>query len=198
MAMQRGRLAWLVCLPLAASGGIVAHALAYRVAAAPVGAHAHGSSFTAAHGSALHWRLGLAACLAMVALGLARCVVDELGGRNSRRVPLWPFALLPPVGFVVQESFERVLLTWSISPALFVEPPFLLGLLLQVPFALAAYVVARALVNVAVTLARALVSGPRARLVAAEMRFGAHASVLPARFSALALGYGQRAPPAFL
>ncbi|MDQ3668931.1 MAG: hypothetical protein M3377_01400 [Actinomycetota bacterium] len=196
--MKRGRLAWLVCLPLAASGGIVAHALAYRLAAPPAGAHLHGSSLTAAHGSALHWRLGLAACLAMLALGLVRCVVHELGGHGSRRVTLWPFALLPPVGFVVQESLERVLLTWSLSPALFLEPPFLVGLLLQLPFALAAYVVARVLVNVSVTLARALASAPRPRLVAAEVRFGARATVLPARFAPLALGYGQRAPPGFL
>jgi hypothetical protein len=194
-AMQRRRLAWLVCLPLAASGGIVAHAVAYRIAA-PSAGHGTTASMTAAHGSALHWRVCIAACLAVAVLGLGRCIAHEVRGHASRPLPLWLFALLPPVGFVVQENLESVLTTWSISPALFVEGAFVVGLLLQLPFALTAYVVARALVNAAVSLARALASAPRGRLVAPEIGFRIHATAMPARFAALALGYGQRAPPA--
>lgn len=76
-----------------------------------------------------------------------------VAGSRRRSVPVWTFALLPPLLYVVQEHVEY----WvghggpTGSPA--TQPAFLLGLALQVPFAVAAYLAARLLMRLACALA---------------------------------------------
>jgi len=58
------------------------------------------------------------------------------------------FALAPPLAFLLQEAAER-----SFAPPL--EPVVLLGLVLQLPFAVLAYLAARLLLRAAASLAPA-------------------------------------------
>jgi hypothetical protein len=73
------------------------------------------------------------------------------------------------------------------------EPTFLVGLLLQLPFALAALLVARALLALGGAIRRLLGATPRLALPGlAPAPVGI--PELP-RIAALALGYGERGPP---
>ena len=121
------RLLWPVVLPLAGAGVLVAHDLAYRL----TGAGAPGL-----HGYLAH------APQVLVALSLPAVLVALSGGRTHPPRP-WAFALLGTAGFTALEHLERLGhggLPWLLS-----SPVFLLGLALQVPFALAAWWLARTL-----------------------------------------------------
>jgi hypothetical protein len=191
VAMRRRRLAWGLTLPLVAAGGLSAHVLAYTL----VSSHHHSGS--RAHTALMHWHVCVALCLALAVVAAAGYGVHTVGGRRSWDVPVWAFALLPPVGFVIQEQVEHLLQHGELSYTLVFEPVFLLGLLLQAPFAVAAYLVARALVTVAVTLMRAL-GRARWRLAATPPRFRVTPEPALALANPVALGHGQRAPPHLL
>jgi hypothetical protein len=60
-----------------------------------------------------------------------------------------PFALVGPVLFVEQDHLEAVLRGGAAPMGTMFEPTFLPGLLLQVPFAVAGYLIPRALVKLA-------------------------------------------------
>jgi hypothetical protein len=79
----------------------------------------------------------------------------------TRTLPRWMFACLPPLAFAFQEHVEYVLGHGQVPWTLVVDPIFAAGLLLQVPFAVAAYLVARLLVEVAVAIGERA-SAPRA------------------------------------
>jgi hypothetical protein len=136
--------------------------------------------------------------LALVLTGLLLCVGEGLRGRRPSRPPLPLFALLPPLGFAVQEHLERLTATGRVPDDLMTEPTFLVGLALQLPFALAALLVAYALRALGLGLGRA-VAGTlafRGRVRVAPrtpLRLAAPAMVITA--SVLALGHGPRAPP---
>ena len=107
------------------------------------------------------------------------------------------FALLPPFAFVVQEHLERLLHTGELPLGAALEPTFALGILLQVPFAVLAWILARALLVVARTVGDIL-RPARARILPV-LDSPAHAADFAGpRPGLLALGHGQRAPPAFL
>jgi len=104
--------------------------------------------------------------------------------------------LLPLVGFSVQEHLERVIHLGEIPTAAAIEPTFLLGLALQLPFALAAFALARLLLRAADHVGRAL----RARPPHPRVRPRGHAVrprpvALPLQRVA-GLGYTERGPPA--
>ncbi len=123
------RLLWPVVLPLAGAGVLVGHDLAYRLAGAG--------------GNGLHDYLVHAPQL-LVALSLPAALVALSGGRtHAPRPPA--FALLGLGGFVAMEHLER--LGHGGVPWLLTSPLFLLGLALQLPFALAAWWLARALLT---------------------------------------------------
>jgi hypothetical protein len=194
-----GRLAaWVVALPLVAASWLGAHCLSYWLVAP--GAEEH-MGLHAEHGHA--W-LGYTPALAIWALtfvvaGLVLCVGAGLRGRRPSGPGLRVFALLPAAGFVVQEHLERLIGTGSIPADLVAEPTFLLGLALQLPFAVAALLLTRTLYALGFGLGRALadnlaIGRPlRHRLPSLRCR---PASVILVSPSALALGHGQRAPPA--
>ena len=94
-------------------------------------------------------------------------VAGSLGG-----MPAWPFAVLPPLAFALQEHLERLLHAGAVPWTAVLEPTFLPGFLLQLPFALLAFAVARALLGAAVLLARLLRarSAPACRLAPGPTR----------------------------
>lgn len=186
--MRTRRLAWLASLALMSVGGVIAHAAAYRLVAPEL--HHHQHTGVSAH---LQFCVALCATVVLVALGLA------FAGRVRRfralHPPLWLFALLPPVGFVLQEHLERFLHTGSVPVGMSVETVFLVGIVLQLPFALAAYLAARALVTLAVAVVARLRAVYRPRLVSLSLTEPVSVRLHAPRGRLLAGGLGGRAPP---
>ena len=104
------------------------------------------------------------------------------------------FALLAPAIFACQEHFERLFhdgrFPWDAS----LHPAFVIGLLLQLPFAVATYLVVRLLLRVVRTLGR-LLGTPMPRRVSTRVAPTAWVQVSAPRISVLARGYGSRGPP---
>jgi hypothetical protein len=185
------RLAWLVTLPIAIVGCESAHAIANILFGAP-----DRGRDELLHGGAGAGALPLLASLAIIAIaaGLAGRVtgVWSAGSATAARLP---FALLAPALFVLQEHVETILHTGALPLGTAIEPTFLPGLLLQIPFALAAYAVARALVRLADGV-RALVAARRRT----PHRTGAPAPRrpvfrVPPRCAAHSWAHSGRAPP---
>jgi hypothetical protein len=189
--------AWLLVLPLAAVGWLTAHWLACMlVAPAP-----HGRAQL--HAEAGHGYLGTAtpvvvACAtALLLAGLALAIDDGLRGRARSRAPSWHIALVPPLGFATQEHVELWIASNAFPVDAALEPTFLAGLALQLPIALGALLVARAVLALGHVLGRAIAvprsPRPRARAVA----WNPLARLEPelARPPILATGHGERGPP---
>jgi hypothetical protein len=102
---------------------------------------------------------------------------------------------LPPLAFALQELSERLLRAEAFPFHAALEPRFLLGLLLQLPFGLLALLLARMLLRVVERIVRALVRARRPRLPTSASWSLRQVFDLP-RIPALALGYQQRGPPA--
>jgi hypothetical protein len=122
--------AWLLTVALTAAGVLVAHAVAYR---------ATGTAPGDLHGYLSH-APQLVAVVVTIALGAL-----ALWSR-SPRVRLWPFPALALLGFGAQEHVERLLHTGQL-PWLGTQPAFLVGLALQLPVALAVWLLARFLLH---------------------------------------------------
>lgn len=196
--MTRRGAAWVISLPLVVVSWLGAHCLAYWLvspgAEHHMGMHAeHGHAWLGYTPAVAVW------ALALVVAGLVLCVGEGLRGQGPSRPPVRLFALLPPVAFAVQEHVERLIGSGSIPYDLVVEPTFLVGLALQLPFAVAALLLTRALYTIGVGLGRVMAGtlalgrplcfGPPSLL-----RMPASATLVSP--SVLALGHGQRAPPA--
>jgi hypothetical protein len=155
------------------------------------------------HAEAGHAYLGYTPALliwgvALIVAGVFLCVGEGLRDRRPSQPPVRLFALLPPVGFAVQEHFERLVGTGGVPHDLVTEPTFLVGLALQLPFALVALLLAYAL--------RALGFG-FGRGAARALAFRGPVSVTPPRLLGCAAsgtlipafvltpGHGPRAPP---
>jgi hypothetical protein len=195
---MRHRAAWLIPLPLAVSSWLGAHCMAYWLVC-PAGGHHH----MGLHAESGHAYLGYTPAiviwaLALVVAGLLLCVGEGLRGRRPSRPPTRLFVILPPVGFVLQEHLERLIGTGGIPHDLMLEPTFAVGLMLQLPFALAALLVAHALHALGFGLGRVLAHRLALRrsvhaVGPALVRLPAPATLVAA--SVLALGHGPRAPP---
>jgi hypothetical protein len=156
----RRRLAWLVALPLMLAGSQVAHAFAYALVYPQSGIRLRALAETG-HGY-LAWlplTLGIAVAIALVAL--AGAVVDTARGRPVRPLPASAFAVLPPAAFALQELLELSLHTATFGWRAVLAPTFWPGLLLQLPFAALAYLIARFLLHTAESIGRALARPPR-------------------------------------
>jgi hypothetical protein len=125
---MRRVLAWALTLPLTAAGVLCAHALAYASLGVPGGA-------THAYLGHLPQLVAVFATIALAALALET--------RGAAR-PAWPFAAFALAAFAAQEHVEHLVHAGEL-PWLLTSPVFLLGLALQLPFALAAWLLARRL-----------------------------------------------------
>jgi hypothetical protein len=193
---MRGPLAtWLLTLPLLVAGSIAGHELGYWVAvpAADDRASAHGAT---GHGWIEHLPLAAGVCGVLLLAALVLVFLSGLRGRRVGAPPLF-FALLPLASFTVQEHVERALAQGRLDIDVALAPAFLAGLLLQLPFAAAALLLAEALTELAHGLGRALAPPLPARLV------GSLSLLVPAGPEgvlrpALARGSSERGPPRLL
>jgi len=190
--MRAHRLAWVASLALMTVGGVVAHAAAYRLVAPEPHMHHHAAGL----GGLAHLRFCLALCATVVLLALAASAFSRWRSVRSVGPPLWLFALLPPIGFAVQEHLERLLHTGAVPYTTTLETVFLVGIVLQLPFALAAYLAARALVTLAVAVAARFRAAYRPRLVSLSLTVPVSLRLPAPRGLVLSGGLGGRAPPA--
>jgi hypothetical protein len=191
VGMRPFRSPWLLALPLMAAGSLAAHAASYRLAVPE--AHDRVRVLQASgHSYFDHLSLltALIAAPALIALGLA-----AFGGARPRPLAAWPFALLPPLCFALQEHLERFAYSGTFSWTTALERTFVIGLLLQGPFALTAFLLARALL-VGIQAARRAVTRrpPRIRRRPPLRGFRRPLACLR-RPVALALGHPDRGPP---
>jgi hypothetical protein len=196
--MTRRKAAWVISLPLAVASWLGAHCFAYWLVS-PGAEHEMGMH--AEHGHAwLGYTPALAVwAVALVVAGVVLSVGEGVRGRRPSRPPVRLFAVLPPVAFVVQEHLERLIASGSIPHDLVLEPAFLLGLALQLPFAVTALLLTRTLYSLGFRLGLALAGrlalGPAVRCSpGAPLPRPVSATLVSP--SVLALGHGQRAPPA--
>jgi hypothetical protein len=192
--MERRRAAWLVSLTLMSVGGVLAHLLAYRLLAPTPTASHHRHAPADAESFLVHWRVCLAICGSVALIGLGANALSRVRA-GALTAPLWLFALLPPVGFAVQSHLEELLATGALPFAAALEPTFALGLVLQIPFAVAAYLAARALIALAVAVARRLLADPPRSPHRREHVPRPPVRIAVVRTAVCALGQGQRAPP---
>ena len=189
---MRRRLAWLATLPLMVAGLLAGHGLAYRLAIPD--AHARGHALAhSGHGYLGYTPLVLAVCLGLLLVALAFRALAGFRGGASCPAASPALVLLPPLAFAVQEHLERFVHSGHVSWTTAFQPSFLFGLALQLPFALAALLVAWALDSVALAVGKALAAAaPLTR-----SRFVPRPALVRAvpRPNGLARGYGERAPP---
>ena len=178
---MRRALAQSAALLFALAGSLAAHQVAYALA---------GSS-TASHGYLSLVPAALAALIALLAVALAGEVAA--GRRGAAPIGVSPrIALVPVLAFVVQEHLERLAAGEPALTAAF-EPTFVLGLALQIPFGLAAWLLARLLLRAAFAAGCSLLRPQRVRR-ASSRAVPLVAIVLP-RLAPLASGCAGRAPP---
>jgi hypothetical protein len=89
------------------------------------------------------------AAVAVVVGALAVELLSRTGERRSHRPPHLLFALLPVLLFAVQEHVEHWAGHGNVDWLLALQPAFVAGVLLQLPFAALAYVVGRSLLDLA-------------------------------------------------
>jgi hypothetical protein len=193
--MRRG-LAWLFALPLMLAGSQAAHVLAYRWVYPSSDVRLH-ALFVTGHGYLDRLPFVLAAGGAVALVALVFAATDAARGRHVERLPAAAFALLPPVAFVLQEVLERSVHSGTFVWQAVEAPTFLPGLVLQLPFAVAAYLVARLLLRAAEQAGRAL-AAPSRRPVFTITPQRPPKPVSACRRSPLAHRLAQRGPPPLL
>ncbi len=134
-----------VCAPITVAGLLAAHALSYRLTT--TSPHDEHALLEATGHAYLHMTqtVGLAVGVALMLAGLAARLRT---GRVASRAASW-VALAPPLAFALQEHVERVVHDGVVPTDLLLQPVFVVGLLLQIPFACAALVLARMLLSFA-------------------------------------------------
>jgi hypothetical protein len=197
--MARRVLMSLLSVPFAAAGWLAAHSAAYLLAAPD--AHDRAELLSATGHGYLKFAPLFAACgLVLLIAGLLACVAEGVRARAESQPPLSLFVVTPPVAFVLLEHVERLAVHGAVPYDAVLEETFLVGLALQLPFAAAALGLLRGLHRLGHALGRVL----RWSLgVLRPLRLAPRASgvvrvvVEPdrPRWTALALGHGQRAPP---
>jgi hypothetical protein len=192
MSGMRQRLTWLSTAPLMLGGLVAGHALGYRLAFADAHARADALALTG-HSYFRFLPLALTVSLGVLMAGLAFQALAGFRGQPRRAATSPLIVLLPPIAFVAQEITERMLHTGHAPWTLPWQPAFLFGLALQLPFALAALIVAWVLDSAARAVGRALSTAPRLvfqPFIPQPVRVAA-----APRPAGLARGYGERAPP---
>jgi len=142
------------------AGSQVAHVFAYRLVYPQTQLRLH-ALLVSGHGYMGHVSLVFALCAVIELIALCSAVAGSLRRGATTPLPAWAFGLIPPLGFAVQEFLERWLHGASFPWWMVLQPTFRVGLLLQLPFGLAAYLVARLLLRVADEVGQALAGGRR-------------------------------------
>jgi hypothetical protein len=186
--VRRRRLLVSVLLVLSGFGWAAAHAFAHQAvmpdAAMPM---------TGLDAYLGYLPTSLALCLAL-ALPLAAGATVGKRWQGSSTRSLWLFGLVPVVGFLGHAAVEPLFGGPGGPGMSALAPVLLVGLAIQVPFALAAVGLARRVLLLVENVARALVRPRRSRERAPAQRFPRpHASPTP-RFR-LDLAHAQRGPP---
>lgn len=192
------RLAWAASLPVCVAGWLIAHALAYRLLAS--GSESSGALVErTGHGHLAFSPYLMAMSLMVLLLALGAAVAAGAGRRARPTVPLAPFAVLPLVDFICHVGLGSLGHGGEVSAGAMLEPVFLVGLAIQVPFALAVLLLTRTALAGAEGLGRGLTlrwrPRPRAPASPARLRIliaTEHRPIVPA----LASGYAERGPPA--
>ncbi len=191
---KRRAAAWLSAIPLMLVGSQVAHVFAYRLAY-PIARVRLRELVVTGHGYLGFWPLLLGIAGALELAALVSVVAEGFQRRRSRPVPPWAFAVLPLLAFVMQEFLERWLVGGSFPWWMVLQPTFRIGLALQLPFGLLAYLVARLLLRVADDVGAALrrladsATPPGTRLAWSPFE------LVHVRVPALADGRTSRGPP---
>jgi hypothetical protein len=136
-------------------GTQVAHVIAYRIAY-PEATVRWRELVLTGHDYTSYAPHALGVIAAMQIVGLGAVVADACRRSRPQPVPAWAFALLPPLGFALQEVTERWVAGASDAWLVVQEPTFRIGLALQLPFALLAFLLARLLLRVARSVGAAL------------------------------------------
>ena len=159
---MRRWLAWPISVPLAVIGTLAGHSAGYRVAVPDVHERAQVLA-SSGHGYLGYAPLVIAVCVAVAVLAFVATVLAAVRGREpetgKRRLTL--IAALAPVAFVLQELIERYAHDGRMHWELLVSAPFLVGLALQLPFALLAAAIAFALAITARRIATAIAARRR-------------------------------------
>lgn len=195
MLGMRRHLVWPIGLPLAMIGLLAGHSFGYRAAVPDAHAREHLLA-SSGHGYLDYAPLVVGVCAAAAVLGFVAAVVGAFFGRDRRlRVQIRLIAAVPPLAFMAQEFAERYLQDGHVHWQLVLSGPFLLGLTVQVPFALLAAAIALALGGAARRVAAALRCGatPRVARGLAASSFPNDVDLSLERV--LARGYAGRGPP---
>ena len=118
------------------------------------------------------------------------------GHPRASRPSALTFAVLAPAIFVGQEHFERLTHEGTFPTSVLVEKTFVLGLALQLPFALVAYALARLLLRATRAVARLLAS-PRVAVLHSRSCWELATTWIP-RAASTGLALGPRGPPSAL
>ena len=193
---MRRLIALLVCLPLSVGGVLLAHQASYGLLASDAHARQHLLEHTG-HGYLQHLPLVVATLLGLVlvGLGLDALYVWRRGDPTMPRA--WQFAAIAPIGFVVQEHVERMVHDGGFPLHAWHEPTLWVGVLLQLPVSVFAWLVALALFRTSPRILAGMHARPRpprdrARRPAAAW---SNPSTARSRVVRLATCAAGRAPP---
>jgi CDP-diglyceride synthetase len=138
--------------------------------------------------------LALMTCLLVLGAALVFRALAGFRGQPRQPAASPAIVLLSPAAFIVQEHVERVVHSGQMPWTAALQPSFLLGLALQLPFALAALLIAWVLDSAAHAVGRALAEAPPRPHLPVLAPLPAYETSAP-RPAGLARGYGERAPP---
>jgi hypothetical protein len=181
----------LLALPFVLAGTLAGHEAGYRLTTEDAAARADALA-ASGHAYLDLAPLAFGVATAFALLGFALLIRVGAHGGRTRLAP-WALAAFAPLAFALQEHLERQLSSGTFPWTAALEPSFLVGLALQLPFALAALALARWLGRAALDLGRALGAPPQPRLELVPALVPAGASPVPV--AALARGASERGPP---
>jgi hypothetical protein len=186
-------LSLLLAAPLVVAGTEGAHWLAFRLVTPDAHARAHQLQETG-HGYLAHAIPLLALLAFLFAAGALLRVAAAARGSTQARFGILPFAVVPPLAFLLQEAIER-LSQGEAMTALLAEPVVLIGLAAQLPVAVLTWILARCVTRGADTLGAVLGRMATPRAPRLECAAPVWIDILPPRVPALALNRAGRAPP---
>lgn len=192
MARVRRAFVWLVAVPVVLGGAQLAHAADYWLIAPDAHERAELLAGTG-HGYFQYLPFVVALFGALLVAGFV--AVSWSTGCGATPVPRdrWLLGSLPVITFVLQEYLERFLHDGAFPWSTAMEPAFALGLVLQVPFAIVAYGIARLLLRAAEAIGRRCLRRRQVRPPVPALLVPAPVD-LP-RLASLASGYPSRGPP---